>query len=169
MSFPPLIIFTTLANWWLNQTSSNTAKAPTHSTLLWPPQDTQAQYTTSTNSITIWQPYWSAFELCQALVDTLPLYYPHTASQDTDIHTKIITDNADILPDFLFSGFNNSITTSIFPSSLKHAIITPFFKKREKNLKENYTPVSILPNVSKVFEWFLFKKISNFIEPSFSI
>ena len=101
-------------------------------------------------------------------MDTLPLYYPHTASQDTDIHTKIITDNADILPDFLFSGFNNSITTSIFPSSLKQAIIRPVFKKGDKNSKENYRPVSILPNISKIFERFPFKNISNFMEPFLS-
>ena len=70
--------------------------------------------------------------------------------------------------DFLRSGFNNSITTSIFPSSLKQAIITPVFKKGDKNLKENYRPVSILPNVLKVFERLLFKQISNFMEPFFS-
>ena len=39
-------------------------------------------------------------------------------SQDTDIPTKIIKDNADIFSDFLLSDFNNSITTSIFPSSI---------------------------------------------------
>ena len=37
--------------------------------------------------------------------------YSTKASQDTDIPTKIIKDNADIFSDFLLSGFNNSITT----------------------------------------------------------
>ena len=87
------------------------------------------------------------------------------ASQDTDIPTKIIKDNADIFSDFLPSDFNNSITTSIFASSLQQAIITPVFKKEDKNSKENYRPVNILPNVSKIFERFLFKQISNFMEP----
>ena len=50
-------------------------------------------------------------------------------SQDTDIPTKIIKDNADIFSDFLLSGFNNSITTFIFPSSLKQAILTTVFMK----------------------------------------
>ena len=49
-------------------------------------------------------------------------------SQDTEIPTKIIKDNADIFSDFLLSGFNNSITASIFQSSLKQAILTPVFK-----------------------------------------
>ena len=89
-------------------------------------------------------------------------------SQDTGIPTKIIKDNADIFSDFLLSGFNNSITTSIFPSRFRQAIITPVFKKEDKNAKENYEPVSILPNISKIFKQFLFKQISNFMEPLFS-
>ena len=80
-------------------------------------------------------------------------------SQDTDIPTKTIKDNGDIFSDFLLSGFNNSITTSIFPSSLKQAILIPVFKKGDKSPKENYRPVSILPNKSKIFKRFLFKQI----------
>ena len=53
-------------------------------------------------------------------------------SQDADIPTKTIKNNADIFSDFLLSDFNNSITTSIFASSLKQAIITPVFKKGDK-------------------------------------
>ena len=71
------------------------------------------------------------------------------ASLDVDIPTKTIKDDADIFSDFLLSGFNNSITTFIFPSSLKQAIITPVF-------------------ASKIFERFLFKQISDFMEPFFS-
>ena len=88
-------------------------------------------------------------------------------SLDTDIPTKILKDNADIFSDFFLSGFNNSITTSIFPSS-QQAIIRPVFKKGDKNSKENYRPVSLLPNISKIFEQLLFKQISNFMEPLFS-
>ena len=79
-----------------------------------------------------------------------------TAIQGTDSFTKIVKDNANIFSDFILSGFNNSITTSIFSSSVKHAIITPVFKKGDKNSKENYRLVSVLPNVSKTFERFLF-------------
>ena len=53
-------------------------------------------------------------------------------------------------------------------SSLKQAILTPVFKKGDKNSKENYRPVSILPNISKIFERFPFKNISNFMEPFLS-
>ena len=90
------------------------------------------------------------------------------ANQNTDIPTNVTKDNADIFSDFLFSDFNNSVTVFIFPSSLKQAVITsPVFKKGDKNLKENYRPVSILTNVSKILELFLSKQISNLLEPLF--
>ena len=54
------------------------------------------------------------------------------ASQDIDISTKVKKDNADIFSDFLRSGFNSSVTTSIFPSSIKQALITPAFEKEKK-------------------------------------
>ena len=67
-------------------------------------------------------------------------------SQDTDVPTKIVKDNGDIFSDFFLSGFNNSIKTAIFTSSLKQTILTPVFKKGDKNSKENYRSVSILPS-----------------------
>ena len=77
----------------------------------------------------------------QILKESLSLDSTKT-SQDTDIPTKSVKDNADIFSDFLLSGFNNSITTSIFPSNLKDTIVTPIFKKGDKNSKENYRLVS---------------------------
>ena len=44
----------------------------------------------------------------------------------------------------------------IFPSSLKNAEITPVFKKSDRNLKDNCRPVSILLNISKIFERCIF-------------
>ena len=52
-------------------------------------------------------------------------------SQDTDIPRKVIKDNAYIFSDFLLSGFNNSIKTFIFPSSLKQAL-NQFLRKETK-------------------------------------
>ena len=60
------------------------------------------------------------------------------------------------------------IDVCIFPASLKLANITPVYKKGSKNSKENYTPVSILPNISKIYERCLFKPISNYFENIFS-
>ena len=77
------------------------------------------------------------------------------ASQFSDIPIKIIKENSDIFSNFNCKSINNSIKSSIFPSCLKHADVTPLHKKCNKSLKENYRPVNILPInmlLSKVFE-----------------
>ena len=51
------------------------------------------------------------------------------ASQDTDIPTKIIKENADIVADFIYQNFNNAIACSVFPVNLKHANVTSVHKK----------------------------------------
>ena len=67
------------------------------------------------------------------------------ASQYSDIPTKIIKENSDIFSNFICESINNSIKSSIFPSCLKHADVTPLHKKFNKSLKENFRPISILP------------------------
>ena len=62
-------------------------------------------------------------------------------SQYSDIPTKIIKENSDIFSNFICESINNSIKSSIFPSSLKHADGTGLHKKCNINLKENYRPV----------------------------
>ena len=82
------------------------------------------------------------------------------ACQDTDIPSEIIKENADIFASFLHSSFNTSVTNSEFPSVLKQANVTPDFKKGERYSSDNYRPVSILPNVSKIFEQCMFCQIN---------
>ena len=57
---------------------------------------------------------------------------------------------------------------STFPEILKHADITPLYKKGKKDIKGNYRPVSILPNLSKIFEKCMFEQMSQFFENIFS-
>ena len=84
------------------------------------------------------------------------------ACQDTDIPTKIIKENAHIFADILLASFNDSVEKSNFPSSLKKANITPVFKKGDRNSKDNYRPVSIFPNTSKIFERCIFRQLYSF-------
>ena len=86
------------------------------------------------------------------------------ACQGTDIPSKIVKENADIFASFLHSSFNTSVTNSEFPSVLKQANITPVFKKGERYSKNNYRPVSILPNVSKILERCMFRQIKEYMD-----
>ena len=65
---------------------------------------------------------------------------------------KIIKDNIDIFFKFIFHNFNNLIFDATFPSELKNADKIPVFKKKDRNIIENYRPVSIFPNLIKIYE-----------------
>ena len=54
-----------------------------------------------------------------------------------------------------------------FPETLKHAGITPLYQKGKKVIKGNYGPVSIFPNLSKIFEKCIFEQMSQFFENIF--
>ena len=63
---------------------------------------------------------------------------------------------------------NDCVDRGDFPSILKIANITPVFKKGDRDLKDNYQPVSILSVISKIFEKLLCKQITMFIAPLLS-
>ena len=90
------------------------------------------------------------------------------ASQSSDIPINVLKENNDIFSNFLCNSFNNSIKLSTFPEILKHADISPLYKKGKKDVKGNYRPVRILPNLSKIFEKFMFEQMSQFFENIFS-
>ena len=56
----------------------------------------------------------------------------------------------------------------IFPKNIKFGDIKPTYKKSSRNDKTNYHPVSILPNLSEVFENILYKQISEYFNKTFS-
>ena len=47
---------------------------------------------------------------------------------------------------------NQCLTTRIVPNKLKIAKMIQVFKKGDKELLNNYRPISILPSISKIFE-----------------
>ena len=49
------------------------------------------------------------------------------------------------------------------------ADISPLHKKDLKSAKNNYRPVSILSNISKLYERIMFKQMSEYFENSFSL
>ena len=94
----------------------------------------------------------------------------HTkASQNNDIPTKIIKANFDIICEVIYNDFNcNLVDNGIFPDFLKTANVTPVFKKGSRTDKTNYRPVSILPNLSEIYERLIYKQLSKFCEHTMS-
>ena len=60
--------------------------------------------------------------------------------------------------------FNLSIQRSYFPSNWKLANVIPIHKKGSVHDISNYRPISILSNLSKVFEKSIFKHVFNFVK-----
>ena len=90
---------------------------------------------------------------------------PTKASQANDIPIKIIKENVDIICDIIYNDFNTILLDKgTFPDSLKTANITPVFKKDSRTDKTNYRPVSVLPNLSKIYERLIYNQISNYFE-----
>ena len=56
----------------------------------------------------------------------------------------------------------------VFPGELKHVDIKPIYKKKSRNEKENYRPVSILPNFSKIFERCMYDQLRDYFDKTLS-
>ena len=67
-------------------------------------------------------------------------WIPKKASLESDIPVKIIKENLDIVSNFVYNNFNNSLLSSNFPSNLKNATKTPIFKNKGRSNFENYRP-----------------------------
>jgi hypothetical protein len=59
---------------------------------------------------------------------------------------------------------NLSLKHGVFPDKLKLAKVTPVFKKGDKTNMNNYRPISLLPQISKLFEKTFYNRIINFLD-----
>ena len=87
-------------------------------------------------------------------------------SQKSDFPLKIIKENVDIISYFLYHQFNNSLSCATFPTSMKYAHVTTIYKKDDKT--DNYCIISILPNLSKVYERLMYNQIYPYFDTLFS-
>ena len=59
--------------------------------------------------------------------------------------------------------FEISTKSSYYPDIWKKSNIIPVHKKNDKQLVNNYRPISLLPIFGKIFEEIIFNRIYNFI------
>ena len=84
--------------------------------------------------------------------------------QNADTLAKIIKLHKDIFAKFISNNFNHCIDEDEFPYELKHADVIPVHKKKDKCIKENYRPLSILTNISKVNEKLLYNQLYSYFD-----
>ena len=104
-----------------------------------------------------------SFVTKETILNELRKLNPKKTCQESDIPVKIIKENLDIVSNFVYNNFNNSLFSSNFPSYLKNPNITPIFKTKGRANVENYCPVSILPNLSKVYERCMYIQIYEYL------
>ena len=56
-------------------------------------------------------------------------------------------------------NFNSCLEKGDFPCVLKHADVVSVYKKQIKSDKANYRPVSVLPNLSKIYEKLIYQQL----------
>lgn len=64
--------------------------------------------------------------------------------------------------------FNKSLSSGPLPKSWKVALAIPIFKKEDRELVENYRPISLLCIPSKVLERCIFNRLINHLSSSLS-
>ena len=80
----------------------------------------------------------------------------------SDIPTILMKQSAKIIAPTLARLYNKCIDSGIFPQIFKTGKITPIHKKGNKELLENYRPVSVLPIFGKIFEKIIYNRLYNF-------
>ena len=85
-----------------------------------------------------------------------------------DIPIKIIKKSAQVYSLKLTQILNQCVSTASFPDLLKYIDVIPVFKKGDATDKENFRPISTLPNFSKMFEKLILNQIFEFTNPKLS-
>ena len=81
---------------------------------------------------------------------------------DISIKLSKICDSSIVKP--LSIIFKNYLQTGTFPNNRKKSNVVPIHEKSDKQLLQNYCPVSLLPICSNIFEKNIFNPLLDFLE-----
>ena len=86
------------------------------------------------------------------------------ATQQGNIPAKVIKYNKELSSYVISPSLSNAVNKGIFLDKLKHADGKPIYNNESRNEKENYRPVSILPNLSKVFKLYMHDQLKDYVD-----
>ena len=95
------------------------------------------------------------------IINSLKLY---AAAGMDQIPAKIIKENRDKLVKPITHMINTSISSGTFPEMYKKAVIRPIYKGGNVEDINNYRPVSLLSNVSKIIEKAVKEQLVSYLE-----
>ena len=76
-----------------------------------------------------------------------------------NISNKILKREKDTLLKPITFLVNQMLTTNHYPTELKIARVKPLFKSGDSAIFSNYRPISLLPSISKIFEYVIFYQL----------
>ena len=88
------------------------------------------------------------------------------ACQESDLPINMIKANFDIFTEVIHKELNKDLEAGNFACNMELANVLPVYKKDNQSEKGNYRPVTILPNISKVFERCVYKQMSQYFNMS---
>lgn len=83
---------------------------------------------------------------------------------DDNISQKMLKNIIDKILPILIKLINASIQDRIYPDCLKYAKVLPIFKSGNRDDINNYTPISLLSSINKIFEKKICNDLTDFIE-----
>jgi len=86
------------------------------------------------------------------------------ASGPNSIPTSLLKEFSSLLIEPITNLINKSLTEGTFPSLFKMAQICPIYKKSDKTKCANYRPISLLSNLSKIFERIMYNRLEKYLE-----
>ena len=78
--------------------------------------------------------------------------------------TRMLKCASKVISKPLCKIINDSITSGVFPSRLKHAKVIPIYKNEDVTDPNNYRPISLLSVFNRIIEKLIYRQLKSFLE-----